>query len=249
MQIVSCLSRPLPSAVRLQIFLGRNAHLDIVQATAGEGIAADYIDAILDEGAHLRIAEQLRPSKGSYWRFLRAFLQQNAYLSVFSRSQGINALQRDWQVVLNGNGAEVNLKGLDDLIEDGQVHTKVLVQHSAPSCRSRQHFKKILQGKSRSSCEGKIHIESAAHGSDAKQLCQNLLLSNAASATMKPFLNIFADDVAVHHGATLSQPDDEELFYFRSRGIGEREAKELWRQGFCRELIDSIEIPLMRAKL
>ena len=158
-------------------------------------------------------------------------------------------LRRDWQVVLNGEGAEVELKGLDDLKEDRQAHTRVCVQHCAPSCRSRQHFKKALQGRSLASSEGTIRIESTAHRSDANQLCQNLLLSDEASVVVKPFLNIFADDVSVKHGATLSQPSDDELFYCQSRGISKPEAKELWRQGFCRELIDSIEIPIMRERL
>ena len=83
---------------------------------------------------------------------------------------------------------------------------------------------------------------------DANQLCQNLLLSNEASANVKPFLDIFADDVQVKHGATFTQPNDEELFYCQSRGIALCEAKELWRQGFCRELIDAIEIPSMRER-
>ena len=157
-------------------------------------------------------------------------------------------LQRDWQVFLDGEGAEADLKGLDDLSEDRQAHTRVCMHHRAPSTRSRQHFKKALQDKSRSNCEGKIRIESAAHHTDAGQLCQNLLLSDAAAVTVKPFLDIFADDVQARHGATFSQPTDEELFYCQARGISLCEAKELWRQGFCREMLDAIEIPAMRAR-
>jgi Fe-S cluster assembly protein SufD len=74
------------------------------------------------------------------------------------------------------------------------------------------------------------------------------LLSDGACAIVKPFLDIFADDVKVKHGATFSQPSDDELFYCQSRGISKCEAKELWRKGFCRELIDAIEIPLMRKR-
>lgn len=249
-QIISLLSRPVPSALRLQILLGQNARLDIVETTAGVGMSANYFDMILDEGAHLRMNDQVKRSSQTHLlQFSRAILQKNARLSSFSYSEGTLMLRRDWQVFLKGEGAEAELKGVDDLRGNCQTHTRVSMQHLAPSCRSRQHFKKILQDHSRSSFEGKIRIEAMAHASDANQLCQNLLLSDEASAIVKPFLDILADDVAVKHGATFSQPNDDELFYCQSRGIGVLEAKELWRQGFCRELIDAIEIPLMREKL
>jgi len=249
-QIISLFTQSAISVLRLQILMGSNSHLELVQSIAGEGVAADYMDIMIDEGAHLRVADQIRSSKEAHLlRFMRATLQRNARLSSFSYSEGALMLQRNWRVFLNGEGAEAALKGLDDLSENCQAHTRICVQHCAPSCRSRQHFKKALQDKSRASCEGKICIDSTAHHSDAEQLCENLLLSDEALAVVKPFLNIFADDVSVKHGATFSQPSDDELFYCQSRGISLREAKELWRRGFCRELIDAIEIPSMRERL
>jgi len=248
-QIVSVFSKLSLAVLRLQILLGQNARLDIVEVLAREGISADHIDARLDEGAHLRIADQINSSKKAHLhRFFCAALQRNARLNCFSCSKGALMLQRDWQVFLNGEGAEVDLLGLDDLSKDRQAHTRVCMHHRAPSSRSRQHFKKALQDKSRSNCEGKIRIESTAHHADAAQLCQNLLLSDEASVIVKPFLDIFAADVQAKHGATFSQPTDEELFYCQSRGISMCEAKELWRQGFCREIIDAIEIPAMRQR-
>jgi len=248
-QIVSVFSQVSLAVLRLQILLGQNARLDIVQTIERQGMSADHIDVRLDEGAHLRMVDQIAPLKDAHLqRFFRASLQRNARLSCFSFSQGARMLQRDWQVFLDGEGAEADLKGLDDLSEDRQAHTRVCMHHCAPSTRSRQHFKKALQDKSRSNCEGKIRIESAAHHADAGQLCQNLLLSDEAVVTVKPFLDIFADDVQARHGATFSQPTDEELFYCQARGISLCEAKELWRQGFCREMIDAIEIPAMRAR-
>jgi Fe-S cluster assembly protein SufD len=249
-QIISIHSQSALTIVRLQILLGQNAHLDLVQSIKEEGMAADRIDAFLDEGAVLRLADQIQLANEAHLlRFLHASLQRNARLSSFSCSQGARMLKRDWQVVLNGEGAEVELKGLDDLSGNRQAHTRTCVQHRAPLCRSRQHFKKALQDQSRASSEGTIRIESTAHCADANQLCQNLLLSDEASAIVKPCLDIFADDVSATHGATFSQPSDDELFYCQSRGISKPEAKELWRRGFCREMINAIEIPLMRDKL
>jgi Fe-S cluster assembly protein SufD len=250
LQIISLFSSSARAAMRLQIRLGRNARLDVIHTSGGEGVMTEIVDAVLDEGAQFRIAEQLkRADEAHLFRILRSVLHRNARMSAFFDSQGALQLQRDWHVMLNEEGAEAELIGIDRLKGDSQAHTRVFVEHRAPLCRSHQHFKKVLQDRSRSSSAGTIRIAPAAHRSEASQLCQNLLLSDEAVATVKPFLEIGADDVKAHHGATFTQPSEEELFYCQSRGMTHSGAKELWLNGFCREMIDMVEIPAMKERL
>jgi Fe-S cluster assembly protein SufD len=112
-----------------------------------------------------------------------------------------------------------------------------MVEHIAPHTRSRQHFKAILRDRSRSSFEGKILVRPEAQKTQAYQLNNHLLLSEEALSFAKPNLEIFADDVKASHGATVSQLNEEELFYFRCRGFPLVVAQEMLAEGFCNEIL------------
>jgi Fe-S cluster assembly protein SufD len=153
------------------------------------------------------------------------------------------------QATLLEEGSEVHFKGLDNLSGNLEAHTHILIEHKAPHCISRQHFKKALREQSLSSFEGKIYVHPEAQKTEAYQLNQNLILSDGAKANAKPNLEIFADDVKASHGATFSQMNEEEIFYFRARGLSLKEAKSLLFEGFCRELVDGIEAGPMKDAL
>ena len=109
-----------------------------------------------------------------------------------------------------------------------------------------QLFKGILFDASQSSFAGKILVKQEAQKTQAYQLNKNLLLGKAAIAQSRPHLEIHADDVKASHGATVAQPTEAELFYLKSRGITEEEAKQLLIVGFYREILD--QIPYARLK-
>jgi len=106
-----------------------------------------------------------------------------------------------------------------------------------------QLFKGVLNDVSQSSFEGKILVRQAAQKTEAFQLNNNLILSGRATANSKPNLEIFADDVKASHGATMGQLDDAQLFYMKTRGFSEEEAKSLLVYAFCKEVLDLITVP------
>jgi len=63
---------------------------------------------------------------------------------------------------------------------------------------------------------GKVFVPKPAQLTDAGQLNRNLLLSPRARVDTKPQLEIIADNVKCSHGATVSQLDDEEVFYCKA---------------------------------
>jgi len=79
-------------------------------------------------------------------------------------------------------------------------------------------------------------------GTDAAQTNNNLLLSDKALVNTNPELEIFADDVKAQHGATIGQIEDESLFYLRSRGISEREARRILIQAFAESMVETIGV-------
>jgi len=228
---------------RLQIFLGKGASARIVQRTSS---AADssfcniHIDANLDAGASLFFGDSQKwTASSTCFESFRCTLKRDSRLHFLSVSRGAKLARTSIKVQLLEENCEALLQGLNVLDLDLQKHTHVLVEHVAPCCRSRQHFKGILRGKSRSSFEGKILVRPEAQKTEAYQLNNTLLLSDEAMGFAKPNLEIFADDVKASHGATVCQLNEEELFYCRSRGIPLPLAQETLAAGFCNEILNA----------
>ena len=159
-----------------------------------------------------------------------------------SLTHGSKVHRTSYALSLKGENSEVDLKGLWDLEGAKRAHTHVTIRHESPHARSMQLFKGLLKGSSQSSFEGKILVDPIAQKTQAYQLNHNLLLSDGCIANSKPNLEIFADDVKASHGATVSQLKPDQLFYLKSRGLGEQKAKELLVQGFCQEITDQIRV-------
>lgn len=130
----------------------------------------------------------------------------------------------DITVDLEGEGAELSVRGIYLLNADERVRVRLLVHHKAPHCISRQIFNGVAAGNSDFSFEGTVVVAPGADGTDAAQTNHNILLSDSAKADTKPALEIYADDVKCSHGATVGKLDESARFYMRSRGIPEAEA-------------------------
>ena len=135
------------------------------------------------------------------------------------------------------------------LSDKREAHTHIFMEHQAPFCRSYQLFKSVLNDFSRSSFEGKIMVSQAAQKTEAFQLNHNLFLNDHAHADSKPNLEIFADDVKASHGATVGQLDADQLFYMKTRGFSDEEAKNLLVYGFCEQVIEMIPLPSLREEI
>ena len=72
-------------------------------------------------------------------------------------------------------------------------------------------------------------------------MAQALMLSEDCEFDSKPELEIYADDVVCGHGATCAEIDPDLVFYCRSRGIGEAEAKALITESFVAEAIEQVD--------
>ena len=143
--------------------------------------------------------------------------------------------------VLHGEGGECLINGL--FIGAGRQHLDnyMLVEHASPHCASRQFYNGILDEHAHGVFHGRIIVHKDAQKTDAKQTNRNLLLADDAQIDTKPQLEIYADDVKCTHGATIGQIEENALFYLRSRGIDEREARRLLLEAFAGECIERIK--------
>lgn len=235
-----------PSSVTL--FCSTSSELQTVSTIVGEGVHHVGMDVALEERAQM--SHVVLSKAGVLLSDFKATLKSNSALKHLALTIPLTiqgALVRNrLHVALVGEGAEALLQGLWSLHQNHQCHTHARVEHHAPTCRSLQKFKGVLTDQAQSSFEGKIYVHPEAQKTEAYQLNHNLILSDGAVAQAKPNLEIFADDVKASHGATMSEVDEEQLFYLQSRGLTRDEARALLVQGFIREVLDQIPYQSLR---
>lgn len=158
------------------------------------------------------------------------------------------ALSRhELNVRLEGEAANLQADGV--LLADGRRHvdTRLGIEHIARDTHCTLGWRGIAGQRGRAVFHGGITIHAGADGSEANLSNKNLLLSAAAEVDTQPVLEIHADEVKAAHGATVGQLDANALFYLRSRGLGEAEARALLTGAFCREIVAGIEDAATRA--
>ena len=207
-------------------------------------------EIILEESASL---EYLRLQKESGRAYHVSTTKVNqAKDSVFSSTcvdLGGILVRNDLHVDLQEEGAKCFLNGLYLTSNEQHVDNHTLINHPRPKGTSQQLYKGILDGRSTAVFSGKIFVHQDAQKTDAHQTNKNLLLSEEATADTKPQLEIYADDVKCTHGAAVGQLDKDSLFYLKSRGIGENEARNILSYAFANEVAQRIKIPSIRAQL
>jgi Fe-S cluster assembly protein SufD len=151
--------------------------------------------------------------------------------------------------VFDGEHAECTLNGLSVAAGTQHVDNHTTIDHARPNCASHELYKSVLDGAARGVFNGKIFVRKDAQKTDARQTNKTLLLSDDATIDTKPQLEIFADDVKCTHGATVGQLDEEQVFYLRSRGIGDTEARDLLTFAFASDVINRVHVEPLRARL
>jgi Fe-S cluster assembly protein SufD len=140
-------------------------------------------------------------------------------------------------------GAAAELTGL--FLADGARHldTHARVDHIAPDTQSLLDYRGIAAGRGRAVFNGKAVVHEGAQKSHARQSSRNLLLSAGAEIDTKPELEIYADDVQCSHGATTGQLDPAALFYLRSRGLDEQQARSALTRAFAGAVLSRMDLP------
>lgn len=138
------------------------------------------------------------------------------------------------------DNAEFNLFGLYQLSGTQKVEIQTTMHHFVPHCTSQQVWRGVLHDAAFAAFEGKIIVHPNAEKTIADLSNKNLLLSDRATVTTKPILEINTEDVRCTHGATVGHLDENALFYCRSRGMPETLAREILIQAFMNEVLEKI---------
>lgn len=204
-------------------------------------------EVVLHENATVEHAKVQRESTAAlHLSTLAARLDRAAFLCSQNAHFGADVSRNDVHADLRGDGANAEVNGLAMLAGTQHCDNYLQVEHAAPNCPSHELYKFVLDGESQAGFRGRIHVHQVAQKTDAYQKNQTLLLSPDARINAKPQLEIYADDVKCSHGATIGRLDKTQMFYLRSRGIPEREARTLLVHAFAAGVTDRIKVAAVR---
>jgi len=229
--------------LRCVVQLGAGSRAQLVETCAGDGpYWTNMVTAIhLHEDAalvHVRIEDE--GQQALHFSLLRASLDRAAHYDAFALTLGARLSRQDIQVRFDGPGAACDLAGAFLLRGEQEATTAIVVDHAVPQCTTRELFKGVVDDRAHGVFLGRIVVRPDAQKSDAQQVNRNLLLSRRAAVDTKPELEILADDVKCSHGATVGDLEEESLFYLRTRGIPEGEARQLLVEAFAAETLDRL---------
>ncbi|MFW9260368.1 Fe-S cluster assembly protein SufD [Nostoc sp. CALU 546] len=159
---------------------------------------------------------------------------------------GAKLSRHNLEILQTGEQTQTTLNGLTIISGKQLSDTHSAIALNYPHGTSDQLHKCIVGDRAHAVFNGKVFVPKRAQLTNATQLNRNLLLSSKARVDTKPQLEITADNVKCAHGATVSQLEDDEIFYLQSRGIDENDARKLLINAFAAEVINKIPVPSLR---
>lgn len=229
--------------LRHRIKLADNASLTVVEINKGSGTYWQNSVFEIELGAGARLQHfrlQQEDVEAFHTASLYATIAQDAAYEHFTLTLGAKLSRTEIEANLVGQQALAHLNAAQLLGGSQHGDFTSIIRHKAPNCPSRQTVKSVLAGKARGVFQGKIEVDQIAQKTDGYQMSQALLLSPHAEMDIKPELQIFADDVKCSHGATIGTLDEEQVFYLRSRGIAEADARQILIRAFLEEALEPV---------
>ncbi|MDR6431102.1 Fe-S cluster assembly protein SufD [Brucella pseudogrignonensis] len=229
---------------RFSVEIGSNAKATIIERqTGGEG------DAFSTSVSHVTVGD----GADVIWVILRDFghstqlAQFNATIGAGSKltlyivNAGGKLIRQEVHLTVAGEDSDFELRGLNLLADDSHTDITMTVAHLVENTRSTQIIRNVVKDRARGVFQGMIRVAQIAQKTDARMACNTLLLSDDGEFDAKPELEIFADDVACGHGATVTELSKDYLFYLMARGVPENEARGLLIKAFIAEIIEELE--------
>jgi Fe-S cluster assembly protein SufD len=195
----------------------------------------------LGEGASLTVHKLQHESEGPAHICQESVrLEAKARFSIDTTTLEGSLVRNDLQVALEGAEAHAELNGVYLLNGSTHCDNHTYIGHNVPDCTSDELYKGIIAGKATGVFNGKVQVERDAQRTRAYQSNANILQGDDAKVYTKPELEIYADDVKCSHGCTIGRLDDKALFYLRSRGVSEMEARQLLAHAFTADVLERI---------
>lgn len=231
---------------KTHIFVGTHSVIEIIRShhhttySNSRYFVNQMTEIHIEENALVRHQEYLDDERPTSWHFnsLRVTLKKESAFHSVSYPKGSVGQRISYRVFLLGEYAKTFINGLSLLSDNRESFVNIFVDHLAPNCMSKQHFKSVLNDNARFGFNGKIRVQPEAYKIEALQYIHNLLLSDSAHVDIKPHMEILEDDVKASHGVTVGGLDKDQMFYLMTRGLSQETAKRLLIKGFCETVLN-----------
>ena len=237
---------------RFPVTVGAGAKATIVERQAGSGAAlvSSVSSLELGEGAEIVwVIVQEQADTATHLGQFVATLGKDTKLTLFIMNAGAKLVRQEVRVDAVAEGSDFQLRGVNLLGGETHCDVTMVLDHSAPHTTSTEIVRNVVTGKAHGVFQGQIRVAQIAQKTDARMACNTLLLSDDAEFSTKPELEIFADDVACGHGATMTEIDRDHLFYLMARGVEEKTARGLLIKAFLAEIVEELEDEALVAAL
>lgn len=255
-QIVNVVNFPKDIFIQTRnlIVLGKNSSLKLVQCDD----SIDHRDSFINTVSEIALGENAKlnhyklQNKDDSSALVNTICFHMANYSILSSNAiSLNGgmIRNNINVAIDGEYCTASINGLFLVGKNQHIDNHVFIDHIKPNSHSTELFKGILDDSSSGVFNGHVMVRRDSQHTNAYQQNKNILLTDKATMDTRPFLEIYADDVKCSHGATVGQMDESGIFYMRQRGIPEEEARVLLLFAFAGEVVNLIDIPILRERI
>lgn len=256
-QIVGILENgmPLMALRRILVIAEKNTEVKLLVCDHTQNDAVEFLNLVTTEvyageNAVVDIVEMEESSEITS-RLSTVYIKQDKSSRV--SATGITLYngntRNEYHCSFCGENARLKLAGM--AIEDRRrrIDTYSVVQHTLPGCHTDELFKYVADDEAVATFSGLIKVFKGASKTEAYQNNRNIIGNEGAKVYSKPTLEIYDDDVKCSHGSAIGQLDQKQIFYMRTRGLSEEEARFLLKQAFMADIIDNIPMTDFRLRL
>ncbi len=236
------------------VVMGKYSKLRLVHCDDSTNHETSFTNSVtevyLDEGADLD-HYKLQNLNDNSTLVNTSFFEQEAHSNLSTNAITLNGgmIRNEAHVKLMGSQSNADVLGLYLVDKAQHVDNQVKIDHAVSDCTSNQHFKGIVDDNAHSVFNGHILVRKDAQRTQAYQNSKNIAITDKAMIDAKPFLEIYADDVTCSHGATVGQLDDEAMFYLKTRGLNEDDARLLLMYAFAADIVNHIRIEPLKDRI
>ena len=230
-------------APRLHIHVAENSALKIFEHVkpSTQSVINHLMTIFCETDSNLEFYKLIEQQKETHFLSRHtAQMAKNSQVDFFSWDFGGKTSIMNTLAQLDGKESEFNYSALFTPSGNNHSGNELRVEHSANKTKSRIKIRGVLNDQSKGVFFGKIKVKENVLGTIALMENKNLLISDDATISTTPILEIYNDDTECSHSATSGSIDEEKLFYIQSRGIPEIDAKQYLIGSFIKELINGI---------
>jgi Fe-S cluster assembly protein SufD len=214
-------------------------HLSV---TPDAALVSHVSDITVGEGTELTwIILQQQGMDDTHLGQIRIDLGADAKLKLFVINAGGKLVRQELHIGVTGEGADLTLRGINLLGAETHTDVTMVLGHNVPHTGSTEVIRNVVFDRAKGVFQGMIRVAPDAQKTDAKMACNTLLMSDDAEFSVKPELEIFADDVQCGHGATVADIDHNHLYYLMARGIPENKARAMLVNAFVAEIVEELD--------